>query len=136
MTSHIDGEILGLEERLTTATRTVDVDALDAIYADDIIFTGVTGVVCDKQSIMDEARRGLAERRAASTTPGAASVVSYDKHDLRAIRHGTTAVASFRFEITIRGDGQEVTRRYRTTNVWMKRGQVWQIVAAHTAMFG
>jgi hypothetical protein len=99
MTSHIDGEILGLEERLTTATRTVDVDALDAIYADDIIFTGVTGVVCDKQSIMDEARRGLAERRAASTTPGAASVVSYDKHDLRAIRHGTTAVASFRFEI-------------------------------------
>lgn len=136
MTSYVDGEILALEERLATATRGVDVEALEALYADDIIFTGVTGVVCDKKAIMDEARRGLAERRAAAATPGAMSVVSYDKQDLRAVRHGTTAVASFQFGVTIRGDGQEVTRRYRTTNVWMKRGDGWQVVAAHTAMLG
>ena len=125
-----------LEDRLTTATRSVDVGALDALYADDIIFTGVTGAICDKQAVMDEARRGLAQRRASTASPGAAAVVSYDKDDLRAVRHGDTAVASFRFGVTIRGDGQEVTRRYRTTNVWMKRAGAWQVVAAHTAMLG
>jgi ketosteroid isomerase-like protein len=136
MNSNIDKEILALEERLTTATRNVDVPALDALYADDIIFTGVTGAVCDKHQIMDEARRGLAERQAAASAPGAAAVVAYEKADIRAVRHGATAVASFQFGVTIRGDGQEVTRRYRTTNVWMKRADAWQVVAAHTAMLG
>ena len=114
----------------------MDVDTLDALYADDIIFTGVTGAICDKRSIMDEARRGLAERQAATANPGTASVVSYDKDDLRSVRNGTTAVTSYRFGVTIRGEGQEVTRQYRTTNVWMRRGEAWQVVAAHTAMLG
>ena len=46
-------------------TRLSPSDALDAIYADNIIFTGVTGAVCDKLSLMDEARRGVDERRRA-----------------------------------------------------------------------
>jgi ketosteroid isomerase-like protein len=136
MNSNIDKEILALEERLTAATRNVDVPALDALYADDIIFTGVTGVVCDKPGIMDEARRGQTERQAATSAPGAAAVVGYEKADLRAVRHGTTAVSSFQFAVTIRANDQEVTRRYRTTNVWMKRADAWQVVAAHTAMLG
>lgn len=132
----VDREILALEEQLTKATRDVDVDTLDAIYANDIIFTGVTGVICDKRGIMDEARRGLEARRAAAAAPGTPAVVSYDKDDLRAVRHGTTAVASFRFRVTIRGGDQEVIRQYRTTNVWMRRADTWQVVAAHTALLG
>ena len=62
--------------------------------------------------------------------------MAYDKDDIRTVRHGATGVASFRFSVTIRGDGQEVTRRYRSTNVWMKRGDDWQVVAAHTAALG
>jgi ketosteroid isomerase-like protein len=136
MDATIDQEILALEEKLTVATREVDIVALDGLYADDIIFTGVTGVICNKVAIMDEARRGLAAREAAAATPGAAAVVSYDKDELRAVRHGSTAVASFRFGVTIRSDGHEVTRHYRTTNVWMKREDAWQVVAAHTAVLG
>ena len=135
MTGIVDTDIAAQEERLTEATRRVDVDALDRIYADDIMFTGVTGVICDKKSVMDEARRGAAERQAAASNQTPA-VVSYDKDDLRTVRHGATAVSSFRFSITIRGDGQEVTRRYRSTNVWMKRADQWQVVAAHTAAMG
>jgi len=135
MTQKIDDEILALEDQLTTATRNVDVDALERIYADDIIFTGVTGAICNKASVMDEARRGLAQRRAAVTAPGGA-VVSYDKDELHTVRHGATGVASFRFGVTIRDGGQTVTRYYRTTNVWLKRGDAWQVVAAHTAMLG
>lgn len=135
MDRYIDGEVVALEDRLTAATRGVDVDALDSLYADDIIFTGVTGVICDKKTIMNEAKRGLAARQAAASS-GSAAVVSYDKDDLRAVRHGATAVTSYRFGVTVRNDGQEVTRQYRTTNVWMKREDAWQVVAAHTAMLG
>ena len=135
MTAQLDREILAEEERLTDATRNVDVDALDRIYAEDIIFTGVTGAVCDKSMIMDEARRGQAERRAAATA-GAMAVVGYDKDDVRVVRHGDTAATSFRFGVTIRSDGKEIVRRYRTTNVWMKRSDRWQVVAAHTAALG
>jgi len=135
MTGILDTDIVAAEERLTEATRRIDVDALNRLYADDIMFTGVTGVICDKAGIMDEARRGAAER-ASTASSQAPAVVAYDKDDLRAVRHGTTAVSSFRFSITVRGDGQEVVRRYRTTNVWMKRSDEWQVVAAHTAPLG
>ena len=136
MESHIDREILAEEDRLTQATRNIDVETLDRIYADDIIFTGVTGAICDKAAVMDEARRGAAARRDGAANPAAPAVVAYDKDSLMAVRHGDTAVTSFRFGITIRNDGQEVVRRYRTTNVWMKRSHAWQVVAAHTAALG
>ena len=123
-------EILDQEEGLTQATRRLDIEALDGLYAEDIMFTGVTGVICGKAGLMDEARRGVAQR----ADPAGRSVVArYDKEDIRLVVHGDTAVTSFRFVVTIETDGKEVRRGYRTTNVWMKGGDRWQVVAAHTA---
>lgn len=135
MNAHDQQEILTQEDRLTQATRAIDVETLDRIYADNLIFTGVTGVVCDKRAVMDEARRGADERQAAKQS-GAAVVVGYEKDDVTTIRHGDTAVTSYRFGVTIRADGKDVVHRYRTTNVWMKRGQGWQVIAAHTSAHG
>jgi ketosteroid isomerase-like protein len=133
-----DREIVLQEERLTQATRNIDVDALDRLYADDIMFTGVTGAICNKTQVMDEARRGLAERQRAAAAGAAAEaqVVDYSKDDVRTVRHGDTAVSSFAFGVTIRNDGKEVTRKYRTTNVWIKKSGEWSVVAAHTALLG
>jgi ketosteroid isomerase-like protein len=128
-------DILDLEARLTLATQHIDVDTLDGLYADDIIFTGVTGAVCDKRSVMDEARRGAAERAKAASA-GAPAVVGYEKDDIVVAAHDGIAVTSFRFGVTIRAEGKEVVRRYRTTNVWAKRAGSWQVVAAHTAALG
>jgi ketosteroid isomerase-like protein len=136
MYSPNDPEVLACEQRLTEATRAVDVDVIDRLYADDIIFTGVTGAICDKAALMVEARRGRAEREKASISTGAAAVVDYQKDELRIVRHGESAVASFRFAVTIRGDGKEVVRRYRTTNVWAKREGGLKVVAAHTSALG
>jgi ketosteroid isomerase-like protein len=128
-------EILTQEDRLTEATRAFDLQTLDRLYADTLVFTGVTGVVCDKRAVINEARRGAVERQAA-TTSGVAAVVAYDKDDVTTVRHGDTAVTSFRFGVTIRAGDQDVTRRYRTTNVWMKQADRWQVIAAHTAALG
>ena len=136
MQTNPDPEIAAAEDRLTKATQSLDMEALDRIYADDIMFTGVTGALCTKETVMDEARRGAAARTAASASPGTPTVVSYIKDDIKAIRHGDAGVASFRFGVTIRAEDKEVTRHYRTTNVWMKRGGAWQVVAAHTASVG
>ena len=124
-------EILAQEEQLTQATRQLDLDVLDRLYADDILFTGVTGATCGKSSLMDEARRGRTERQAAAETQH--FVASYDKGDIKVAAHGDTAVTSWRFVITIRNDGQETTRTYRTTNVWMRRQAGWQVIAGHTS---
>ena len=136
MQTNPDPEIVAEEARLTKATQSLDIEALDRIYADDIMFTGVTGAICTKDAVMDEARRGAAARNTAKASPNAPTVVSYTKDELMAVRHGEAGVASFRFGVTIRADDKEVTRHYRTTNVWMRRGGRWQVVAAHTATLG
>ena len=131
MAGTTDQEIFAQEDRLTEATRQLDLEALDRIYADDILFTGVTGATCSKANLMDEARRGAAERQAAAATKH--FVASYDKSDIKVVAHGDTAVTSWRFVITIENNGQQTTRAYRTTNVWMKRQPGWQVIAGHTA---
>ena len=123
-------DIRSHEDQLTLASRHIDLAALDRLYADDVMFTGVAGQICNKASILDEARRGLAERKAAG--PEATSP-RYEKDDLHIVRHGDTAIASYRFVVTFRHDGQDLVRRFRTTNVWMKRAGGWQVVAAQTS---
>jgi ketosteroid isomerase-like protein len=128
MSNNTEQEILTQEQNLTKASQRLDIDALDRFYANDILFTGVTGAVCDKSSVMDEARRGLAERGQAGTA------VTYEKEDLRVVTHGDTAVTSYRFTVNFRiPDREAMTNRFRTTNVWMKRPGGWQVVAAHTS---
>ena len=132
MDRNIEQEILAQEENLTQATRNLDIQALDSIYANDIMVTGVTGEVCSKATMIEEARQGIAQREAAIAA-GKSFVSSYDKEDIRIVSHGDIGISSYRFVVKIKGEGMDVNRRYRTTNVWMKRQARWQIIAAHTA---
>ena len=126
-------EILRQEEQLADAKRTLDLDALDRIYADELLMTGVLGEPsCTKAAIMDEARRGVAQR-ASATAGGQAFETSCSNEEMTVATHGDTAIANYRFVVNVTGPSIEVHRRYRTTNVWMKRDGRWQIVAAHTA---
>jgi ketosteroid isomerase-like protein len=132
MNKNPEHEILTQEENLTQATRNPDIQALDSIYAEDILMTGVTGEVCSKATMIEEARQGIAQREAAIAA-GKSFVSSYDKEDIRIVSHGDVAISSYRFIVKIKGEGIDVNRRYRTTNVWMKRQARWQVIAAHTA---
>ena len=126
----IEHDIVTQEERLATATRTLDVEALDRIYADDILMTGVLGETCGKAVLLDEARRGAAQRAQAATA-GQPLESAYDKDDLKVvIGHGDAAVTSYRFAVTFKGAGIDIRRRYRTTNVWVKRDGRWQVIAS------
>ena len=116
-------EILRLEEELTQTEMRVDVQALDRIYANDIMVTAPIGICVDKPAVMTEIR-SAAEK---------AVVGRYDKDDLKVRAFGDTAVSSYRMSAEATFEGVEIKRQLCITNVWMKRNGDWQIVARHTA---
>jgi ketosteroid isomerase-like protein len=121
--NEIEKQILRLEEALTQTEMSVDVDALDRIYADDIMVTAPIGICVDKIAVMNEVRQS-AEK---------AAVGRYDKEDLKVRAFGDTAVSSYRMTAEATFEGLEIKRKLCITNVWMKRNEQWQIVARHTA---
>jgi len=132
MPGTIEQEILTQEENLTQAKRQLDINAFDRIYADDVMMTGVTGEVCGKASLLAEAARGISERDNAAAQ-GKKFVTSLDNEDIKVVTHGDTAVSSYRVVVRIQGDSLDIHHRYRSTNVWLKRGSQWQIIAGHTS---
>ena len=54
--NNVEKEIFKLEEELTHTEMRVDVEALNAIYADDIMVTAPIGLVVDKPAVMHEVR--------------------------------------------------------------------------------
>jgi len=132
MAGTIEQEILTQEENLTQAKRQLDIAALDRIYADDVLFTGITGEVCGKTGLLSEATRGIAERDKAAAQ-GKKFSTSIDKEDIKVATHGDTAVASYRYVVRVQGEGMDLHRRYRTTDVWLKRDGQWQVIGGHMA---
>ncbi len=120
----VEKEILKLEEELTQTEMRVDVEALDLIYADDIMVTAPMGICVDKPAVMTEVRQAADK----------ATVEKYDKDDLKVRTYGeTAAVTSYRITAKARFEETEINARLCITNVWLKREGRWQIVARHTA---
>jgi ketosteroid isomerase-like protein len=133
MTTAAERDVILQEERLIEAKRALDVEALDGIYADDLLLSGVMGEpTCGKAAVLDEVRRGIVEREQALAGGGQVSM-SARNEDMKVVGHGDTVIANYRFVVTITGPNIDVQRRYRKTNVWMKRDGRWQIVAGHMA---
>ena len=126
-------EILQQEEQLADAKRTLDLAAIDRIYAEDLLLTGVLGEpTSSKSGVMDEVRRGIAQRDQAKAG-GTPFETLTENEDIKVVALGDTAIANYRFVVTIKGPKLDLRRRYRATNVWVKRDGRWQIVAAHMA---
>ena len=57
-------QILQHEAQLLDAKRTLDIDVLDRLYADDLLMSGVMGEpTCSKTAIIDEVKSGIAQRQ-------------------------------------------------------------------------
>ena len=115
-------EILRLEEEFRQAEMRLDREALDRIFADDVMFTAPTGIVVDKPALWEEVREA-----------GKAVIERFEKEDMRVRAYGETAVTSYRLAARARYESREVDRLLRVTDVWVKRGGRWQVAARHTA---
>ena len=121
--TEVELEIIKLEEELTHTEMHVDVEALDRIFADDIMVTAPIGICVDKPAVMTEIR-SAAEK---------AAISKYDKEDLKVRAFDGIAVSSYRMSAQAVFEGTELKRELCVTNVWLKRNGQWQIVARHTA---
>jgi|SRR5262247_1796038 len=121
--SEVEQEIYKLEDELTRTEMRLNVEALDRIFADDIIVTAPIGICVDKSAVMAEIRQASEK----------AAIGTYDKEDLKVRAYGDTAVSSYRMTAQAKFEGIDIKRRLCITNVWMKRNSAWQIVARHTA---
>jgi ketosteroid isomerase-like protein len=134
MSEKREQEILNHEAELLRAKQTLDLEALRRIYADDLMLTGVLGEpTCSKSAVIEEVQRGIKER-ASAIASGKSFQVSAENEDLKVATCGDTAVAAYRFVVKVKGENVDTHRRYRTTNVWARRQDGWQIVAAHTSL--
>lgn len=133
MSGTISQEILAQEESLTQATRQLDIDEFNRIYAEDVLFTGAADKVAGKKEVITEVEQAIRERDSAADQ-GKKHMVSLDKEDIKVITHGDTAVTTFRFVVKIETEGGDVHHRCRTMNVWQKRENRWQIIAGHNSV--
>lgn len=123
MNQNVEKEIRKLEEELTRMEMRLDVEALDRIYADDIMVTAPIGICVDKPAVMAEVRQASDKAR----------IERYDKDNLKVRAYGDTAVSSYCITAKATFEGTEINRQFCITNVWMKRKAGWQIAARHTA---
>jgi uncharacterized protein (TIGR02246 family) len=117
-----DAEILALEAAIRTAQLTADVQALDRLIADDLLFTGPDGQLATKA-------QDLAAHRS-----GALRVREHIPTELRIRRLGNdAAIVALRAQLTVDVQGTTVTGTFRYTRVWAREEGQWHVAGGHVA---
>jgi ketosteroid isomerase-like protein len=116
-------DIRHYEERLLRAMRASDLAELDALLADDLVFTDHLGALWGKQD-------DLAAHRS-----GAIEVETVAASDERIRLLDGAAIVTVRLEISGRFAGEPASGAFRFTRVWAPTGDGrWQVVTAHSTL--
>ena len=122
-TNKIEVELMQLERDIGDANVRRDKAFFERIEGDEFIFTDSAGGLTSK-----------AEDIASLDKPvGEFKLVSYEPDDMKVRVYGNTAVVTGRTTTKLQGKDREVTNRSRFTDVFVKRGGRWQLVAGHSS---
>ena len=118
-----DSEIVALEARLRAAQLAADVGALDALIADELLFTGPDGTL------------GTKAQDLAAHASGAVRFRVHEPEELRVRRVGPdVAVTALRARLAVEVSGTLMQGVYRYTRVWAREhGGPWRVVAGHVS---
>ena len=118
-----DPEIVACEAQLRAAQLSADVEALDLLLADDLLFTGPDG------------RLGTKEQDLGAHGSGAVRFRVHEPEELRVRRVGPdVAVAALRTRLAVEVAGMLVRGTYRYTRVWARGpAGAWRVVAGHVS---
>jgi ketosteroid isomerase-like protein len=106
-----------LESRRYRAMCEADAKTLEELLADSLVYTHSYGGADSKASYLDGIRSKKWQYRA----------VERPIEDIQV--HGDCAVVTGQVRIELLSDGKPKKLNSRFTNVWVKRGQGWQMVA-------
>ena len=118
-----DPEIVALEARLRAAQLAADADALDALIADNLLFTGPDGQVGTKGQDLDAHRSGTVRFR------------SHVPKELRIRRVGTNvAICALLAELVVDVNGAMTRGVFRYTRVWAQENTgPWRVAGGHVS---
>jgi len=118
-----DAEIVALESELRSAQLAGDVNVLDKLIADELLFTGPDGSVSTKAQDIAAHRSGAVRFRA------------HEPEELRIRRVGAdVAVTALRARLVVEVGGTLSAGVYRYTRVWAReRGGEWRVVGGHVS---
>ena len=116
----MEKEILALEDRRYAAMTTNDLDALAAMFHDDLVYTHSSAVVDDKASYLEALRSGKTRYKSAK------------RFEERVRFAGDTALVTGRAEMEAEINGNPKSLRLRFLNVWMKTPAGWKFLAWHS----
>ncbi|MDR5762075.1 nuclear transport factor 2 family protein [Caballeronia sp. LZ035] len=111
-----------LEARLKQAMMKSDVDALDALLADDLSFVDATGKVWTKADDLNGHRYGMQR------------IEKLETEDVRVRVYGTFAVTVTRVAITGTFGGAPFAGSLRYTRTWGEIDGNWRVVAAQCGL--
>lgn len=104
------------EARLREAMLTSDVEELDRLIDDDLVFTAFNGQIATKEDDLGMHRSG------------AIKIDSLDVLDLRARELGEVALVVAHVRISGTFQGQPASGEFRFTRVWHMKPEGWQII--------
>ena len=118
-----DTEIVALESRLRSAQLSADVTALDALIADELLFTGPDGQLGTKRQDLEAHGSGVVRFR------------SHEPEELRVRRVGpNVAVVALRTRLEVEVAGTVVRGIYRYTRVWAREDDgSWRVAGGHVS---
>ncbi len=116
-TQQAEQEIRQQETRRFEAIVRGDVAALDSILSDDLSYTHATGVYETKGEFIGKLKSG--QLKYESLTP----------EDLQVRVYGTTGVVTGVARVRVRVQGEPLSFQLRFTDVYVKNGDRWQMVA-------
>lgn len=118
-----DPELIALEARLRAAQLAADVAELDALIAEELLFTGPTGELGTKAEDLELHGSGAVRFR------------EHRPEELRVRRVGSdVAVSALRAWLVVEVMGARIEGCYRYTRVWAReRDGAWRVVGGHVA---
>ena len=116
-----DVSLRACEAALRQAQLSSDVQELERLVDDALVFTGPNGAVYGKKDDLDAHRRGLIR------------ITRLEPSEERIQRFGHIAVVSVRMEMSGTFEGSAFAGPFRYTRVWRAHGDGWRVVAGHVS---
>jgi ketosteroid isomerase-like protein len=120
----VEAEITQLERNWVAAILSKDAATLDSLLAEEFNGTSPTGSTFPRTDAIDELKSGRYTVEAMTLDEISVNV------------YGDTAVVFTSQEEKSKYDGKDNSGHYHFTNVWVKRGGKWQVVASHGSRYG